>query len=70
VSVRNNTPVKEANAAQGRKQLLEGCVGVKFQPIQRFGKFRPEVANLYVVFKRTCDLIVDTQVKLVGKRGK
>ena len=51
----NNTPMKGANGAQGGRQLLEGYVGVKFQPIQRSGKLRPEVADLYVVFKRTCD---------------
>jgi L-fuculose-phosphate aldolase len=51
----NNTPVKEANGAQRGKHLLEGYVGVKFQPIQRSDKLRPEVADLYVVFKRTCD---------------
>jgi hypothetical protein len=55
VSVMNNTPVKGANGAQGGKHLLEGYVGVKFQPIQGSDKLRPEVADLYVVFKRTCD---------------
>ncbi len=65
----NNAPVKEANAAQGRKQLLEGYGGIKFQPIQWSGKLRPEVADLYVVFKRTCDLVVDTHVKLLASEG-
>jgi L-fuculose-phosphate aldolase len=55
VSVMKKTPGKEGNAARGRKQLLEGYGGVKFQPIQRSGKLRPEVAGLYVLFKRTCD---------------
>jgi len=55
VSVMNNTPVKGANRAQGGKHLLEGYVGVKFQPIKRSDKLRPEVADLYAVFKRTCD---------------
>jgi len=55
LSGKNKRPLKEANAAQGRKQLLEGYGGVKFQPIQRSDKLRPEVADLYVVFKRTCD---------------
>lgn len=55
MSVMNNTPVKGPNGAQRRKQLLEGYIGVKFQSIQWSDKLRPEVADLYVVFKRTCD---------------
>jgi hypothetical protein len=37
------------------KRLLDGYVGVKFQPIQQSDKLRPEAADLYIVFKRTCD---------------
>ena len=51
----NNTPVKGANGAQGEKYLLNGYVGVKFQTIQQSNELRPEVADLYAVFKRTCD---------------
>ncbi len=51
----NNSPVKGENGAQGEKHLLNDYVGVKFQTTQQSNKLRPEVADLYVVFKRTCD---------------
>jgi len=40
---------------RGNKHFLDGYVGVKFQTIQQSNQLRPEVADLYVVFKRTCD---------------
>lgn len=38
-----------------RKHLLDGYMGVKFQAIQCSDELPPEAADLYVLFKRTCD---------------
>lgn len=37
------------------KRLLEGYIGVKFKALQRSDKPRPEAADLYAAFKRTCE---------------
>jgi L-fuculose-phosphate aldolase len=46
---------QEMNQGRRNKHLLDGYVGVKFRTIKRSDRLPSEAADLYVVFKRTCD---------------
>ncbi|MBW2147915.1 MAG: hypothetical protein JRG73_03765 [Deltaproteobacteria bacterium] len=45
------------NDSRLRKHLLDGSVGVKFQAVQLSEKSPPEAADVYVVFRHTCECL-------------